>query len=148
MPRIEKAMCFARPLTEVFDFFCRTANLVRTLPPELHLRLVGGPDKLHLGALITLKGRRWGVAQTVQSEITAFEPFTLFIDQQRQGPFGKWVHCHRFEAANGGTRMIDQIEFEPPGGLLGLVVTVDFVQQDLEWILSYRAQKLRELLGH
>jgi ligand-binding SRPBCC domain-containing protein len=147
MPRIEKEMRFARPMADVFAFFCETANLVRTLPPELNLQLVAAPDRLHLGALLTLQGRRWGVRQTVRSEITAFEPFTLFIDEQREGPFGKWIHRHRFEAANGGTRMVDQIEFEPPGGLLGLLVTADFVLKDLEWILGYRAQKLRELLG-
>jgi ligand-binding SRPBCC domain-containing protein len=147
MPRIVKELHLARPIDEVFDFFCQPANLVRTLPPDLNLTLVEGPPRLHLGAVLTVKGRRWGVTQTVRSEIIAFESPTLFTEQQRQGPFGKWVHCHRFEAVKGKTRVADEIDFEPPGGILGLLVSVSFLEQDLERILSFRNEKLRELLG-
>jgi ligand-binding SRPBCC domain-containing protein len=147
MPHFEQTMRLSRPVAEVFDFFARPANLVRVSPPELHLRLIEGPERLELGARLTLRGWRWGVPQRVVSEVTAFESGVRFVDEQRKGPFGKWVHTHQFEADSGGTLVRDRIEYEPPGGVLGLVVTVGWIERDLEWIFTYRETKLRELLG-
>jgi ligand-binding SRPBCC domain-containing protein len=147
MPLFEAVQYFPRPLGEVFDFFLRPANLVRISPPELHLKLVEGPERILLGSRIILAGTRWGVPQRVVSEVTAFEQDVLFRDVQKQGPFRKWVHTHSFEATPEGTRVTDRIEFEPPGGLLGLVVNAAFVERDLKWVYEYRSGKLKELLG-
>jgi ligand-binding SRPBCC domain-containing protein len=140
-------MRFARPVAEVFDFFAQPANLVRVSPPELHMRLVEGPERLALGSRITLKGRRWGIPHRVVSEVTAFEPGVRFVDEQRRGPFARWVHSHRFEAVPEGTLVHDQIEFEPPGGVLGLLITARRIESELAAIFAYREKKLRELLG-
>jgi ligand-binding SRPBCC domain-containing protein len=147
MPHFDDEMVVARPRPEVFDFFLDPANLVRVSPPELHMRLVEAPPRLQLGSVIVLRGRRWGIPQRVVSEIVALEPGVSFVDSQRTGPFGKWVHTHRFETVPEGTRLHDHIEYEPPGGLLGLVVTVTMIERDLKWVYEYRRQKLRELLG-
>ena len=147
MAQFEKTMTFSRPLAEVFDFFLQPANLLRVSPPELHMELVEGPERLQLGAVVTLKGRRWGLSQRVVSEVIAFEPNVLFIDQQRQGPFRQWKHTHRFAALAEGTQVQDTIEFEPPGGLLGLLVTENFIRRDLEKVFAYRAEKLRQILS-
>jgi ligand-binding SRPBCC domain-containing protein len=147
MPRFEASQCFARPVAEVFDFFRRPANLVKVSPPELHLRLVEGPEVLERGSRIVFQGRRWGLSQRVVSEVTAFELNAQIIDAQREGPFRQWVHTHRFETVPEGTRVIDQIDYEPPSGILGLVVTAAFIERDLRWIFDYRRKKLEELLG-
>ena len=147
MPVFESSQTFPKPLQEVFDFFRRPANLVVVSPPELHMRLDEGPEVLQLGSRVVLRGRRWGVPQRVASEVTAFESGVSFTDAQVEGPFGKWVHTHHFEAVDGGTLVKDHIEYEPPGGLLGLVVTAGLIERDLRWIFAFRAKKLAELLG-
>lgn len=147
MAQFAKTMLFPRALQEVWDFFLRPANLVLVSPPQLHMKLVEGPERLELGARVVLKGRRWGVPQRVESQVVAFEPLVMFADEQRKGPFRKWHHTHRFAAVAGGTQVEDLIEFEPPGGLLGLIATEGFVRKDLEWVFAYRAEKLRALLG-
>jgi ligand-binding SRPBCC domain-containing protein len=141
-------MCFARPVAEVFGFFVQTANVILLTPPELHLRVVEGPERLSLGARVTLKARRWGIPQQAVSEVTRFEPDTIFVESQLTGPFRRWVHTHSFEQAGAGTRVRDVIDFEPPGGLLGLVVTAGLLAKDLEWVFAHREKKLRELLGN
>ncbi len=79
--------------------------------------------------------------------MTVWEPEHHFVDEQREGPFKKWMHTHRFEAlADGGTRVTDRIDFETPGGLLGFVVTAAAVERELKWIFEYRRQKLVQLL--
>jgi ligand-binding SRPBCC domain-containing protein len=147
MPQFEASQTFPRPLAEVFDFFRRPLNLVKVSPPELHLELVEGPEVLELGARMILRGRRWGLPQRVVSEVTALEPNAGFTDSVVEGPFPKWVHVHRFEAVSEGTRVTDHINFEPPGGVLGLMVTASFLLRDLEWVFAFRREKLAELLG-
>jgi ligand-binding SRPBCC domain-containing protein len=147
MPRFETEVNLGRTVPDVFDFLGRTANLVAVAAPDLRLRLVEGPERLHLGARITLKGRRWGVPHRVVSEITAWEPNALIVEEQRQGSFGRWTHAQRLEAVSGGARVRDELDYEPPGGLLGLTVTAAFLAKDLERVFAYRAGKLRELLG-
>jgi ligand-binding SRPBCC domain-containing protein len=147
MPTFDASLCFPRPLAEVFEFFRDPVNLVRVSPPQLHMRLVEGPARIERGARLVFRGRRWGIPQRVVSEITAFEPNVSFTDEQRAGPFRKWVHTHRFEAVPAGTRVTDHIDYEPPGGVLGLVMTAQAVGRELEWIFAYRTEKLKELLG-
>jgi ligand-binding SRPBCC domain-containing protein len=147
MPVFEVRSAFPQTIQDVFDFFRQPANLVRVSPPDLHMRLIEGPERVQLGSRITLQGRRWGVPQRVVSEVTAYEPDLLFVDEQRTGPFRKWVHMHRFESIPGGTGVLDRIEYEPPGGLLGRVVTPALVERDLQWVFAFRSQKLQEILG-
>ncbi len=146
MPIFESSVCLARPVEEVFEFFSRPENLGRVSPPEMQMR-VEGPELLNLGARLTLTGRRWGVTQRVVSEITVFEPGARLADEQREGPFRRWVHAHEFEAVPGGTRVTERVEFEPPGGVLGLVMTAAVVERELRDVFAYRSRQLLELFG-
>lgn len=144
----EASQCFPGRPEEVFDFFTRPANVLAAYPPELHLRLEEAPERLLLGTRVCVRGRRWGVPHRAVNEVTAFVPGVLFVEEQCQGPFRRWVHTHRFEAlADGGVCVRDRIDFEPPGGILGLRINAAFVLRDLEWVFAYRRQRLTELLG-
>jgi ligand-binding SRPBCC domain-containing protein len=143
MPVFEDTIDLPRPVAEVFAFFNDPRNLERISPPDLHLRVIEGPERLFRGARIVVAGRRWGIPQRIVSEV----PGQSFTDTQVQGPFLRWVRTHRFEEVAGGTRVSDHIDYEPPGGVLGLVITPAFVEQDLRRAYAYRATKLRELFG-
>src|SRR5262245_36748916 len=144
MPRFEATQSFPRPVEEVFEFVLQPANLIRVSPPELNLELVEAPPRLELGSRIVLSAQRLGFKQRLVNEVTALEPNRLMRDEQREGPFGKWVHSHQFEAIPGGTRVTDVIEFEPPGGLLGFMLTAQVIERDLREMFAYRQEKLRE----
>jgi ligand-binding SRPBCC domain-containing protein len=147
MPRFETTETLSAPLARVFDFFSRPANLIEVSPPELNFELLSGPEQLTLGSRFTLQGRRWGVSQRIVSEVIVWEPQTRFVDEQREGPFKKWTHTHRFEALpDGGTRIGDRIDYETPGGLLGFVLTAKAVERELQRIFAYRRDKLAQLL--
>jgi len=147
MPVFESRQLVPRPIEEVFAFFRAPANLVAISPPELHLRVIEGPALIELGSRVVLKGRRWGIPQRMVSEITAFDAPHTFTDTQVEGPLGRWVHTHRFESVAAGTQMSDRIEYEPPGGMLGLVVPAARLERDLKWIFEHRAKKLNEMFG-
>ncbi len=146
MPTFETEHRLPRPVAEVFEFFLRPANLPRLAPPELQLRVEVAPPLLVLGAQVTVTGRRSGVLQRITSEVTALEPGARLVVEQRAGPFQRWVHLHQFVAAPDGTQVKERVEFEPPGGLLGLVVTAAVVEAELRWAFEYRAKVLKELL--
>src|SRR5438132_1083397 len=147
MPVFERTTLIPRPSAEVFAFLCNPANLSQVTPPDLNMRLVEAPAQLALGAQIVLQTRRWGFAQRIVSKVTAFETNRLLADEQIEGPFKKWIHTHLLEEAAGGTRMTDRIEFEAPGGLLGLVFTQDAIEGELQELFEYRTQKFEELFG-
>ncbi len=111
------------------------------------MRLLEAPPRIQLGSRVTLEGRRWGISQRIVSEIVLFDANRAFTDEQRQGPFGKWRHSHLFEAVPGGTRVSDRIEYEPPSGVLGLVLNAAAIGRDLNWMYGYRGERLREILG-
>ena len=138
----------ARPLAEMFAFFMTPKNLVQFTPPEMNLELLTAPDTLLLGARLIWKGRRWGISQKIIQEVATFEAEKLVIVEQKQGPFARWVQAHHFEASsNDGTRIVEKIEFDPPGGLLGLMISADAIRKDIEKMSAHRAGKLRELFG-
>jgi ligand-binding SRPBCC domain-containing protein len=147
MAQFETVQSFPKSVGEVFEFISQPAHLIQVSPPELHMRVVEGPVRVQLGSRIVIQGRRWGIPQRMVSEITAYEPNVMFADTQREGPFKRWVHSHHFEAVPGGTRVTDRVDYEPPGGLLGLVMTARMIEHELRWVFDYRRQELAKLLG-
>lgn len=147
MPNHVSTIEIARPVAAVFDFLVQTANLAQLAPPELGLQLIAGPDRLALGATLQWQARRMGITQTLVNEVTRFEDGVHFDEEQRRGPFKRWTFAHRFEPAGAGTRLIEEVVFEPPGGLLGLMVTAAVVQKDLGKLFTYRTQQLGKLLA-
>ena len=64
------------------------------------------------------------------------------------GPFRRWVPASHLAASEaGGCTLRECIEFEPPGGVLGLTVTERFILKELEWLFDFRHRKLREMLA-
>lgn len=147
MPVFETAMNLGRPSAEVFDFLCHPPNAVVVAPPELNMSLVEGPERLVLGSRVVLQVKAWGVSQRLVNEVTIYQPDALLSAEQREGPFRLWRHTHQLLATTGGTRLIDRIEFEAPGGLLGLLLTAGRIQAELGKAFAFRTQRMEELLG-
>jgi ligand-binding SRPBCC domain-containing protein len=147
MPQLRNCLEVALPVPDVFGFFLRPANVLALSPPELRLELTEGPELMQFGTRLTWKGRRWGIAYRIVTEVVALEANALIVEEQQQGPLRKWRHVRRFEPIPQGTRLTEEIDFEPPGGLLGLTVTARTIEQELETAFAHRAAKLPQLLG-
>ncbi len=146
MAILESTHVVEHPLARVFAFFRRPGNLPLLAPPELDMRILEAPEEIHLGARVTVQLRRWGMTVRVTSQVTEFEPNALITTVQAEGIFRRWHHRQEFTALPEGTRLSDHVEFEPPGGLLGLMVTPAWVSRDLEWLFAHRQKRLHELL--
>lgn len=134
-----------RPIEDVFAFFADARNLQVLTPEWLDFSIITRmPVALRQGALIDYRLSVHGFRLRWQSEITAWNPPSLFVDEQRRGPYKLWVHEHRFDRRDGGTEVTDHVRYVPPGGWL---VDRLFVRRDIERIFGYRRGKLDALFG-
>jgi ligand-binding SRPBCC domain-containing protein len=115
LSRIVLETRISAPPERVFDL---------SLSVELHLestartgeRAVAGVTSgtLTLGDRVTWEARHLGARRRMTVEITRYDRPRHFRDEQVDGPFRRFVHDHRFEAAGAGTLMRDELELESP----------------------------------
>lgn len=135
-----------RSLNDVFAFFERPENLARITPSSLGFVIKTPlPIEMKTGAVIdyTIKvaGRRVGW----RTLISEYEPPNKFVDEQMKGPYRVWHHTHQFVAVDGGTRIIDDVRYALPFGILGNIAHALFVRRQLDGIFRHREQVIREL---
>src|SRR4051812_46080102 len=127
----------------LFPFFADAANLETLTPPWLKFQIVTPhPIEMRAGALIDYRLKVHGFPTRWRSEITSWEPPISFVDEQRRGPFRRWIHEHRLEPRDGGTLVLDRIRYAVPGGAL---INWLVVRHDVARIFGYRAARLRAL---
>jgi ligand-binding SRPBCC domain-containing protein len=137
-----------RPLDEVFAFFSDAGNLEQITPAWLNFRIQNSfSGAITAGTRIEYRLAWHGIPLRWTTRIVRWEPPHSFEDRQISGPFRLWRHTHRFEAELGGTRLIDDVRYALPLGLLGRAVHVLAVRRDLERIFDFREQRIRALFG-
>ena len=130
-----------------FRFLIRPENIQKVTDPSLGLAFTNAPEQWSQGSRIEFQIRGIGPAQNAVHEIVEFEEPHRFVERQIEGPFKLWVHEHRFEPHNGtGVCIIDRVEFSPPGGLLGLLVTENRIEEMLEAGFEHRWRELKRHL--
>ena len=65
-----------------------------------------------------------------------------------RGPFSNWTHSHIFKEKNGGTIIIDQIDYSIPFGLIGGIANYIFVEKDLGYIFDYREKAIMDIFNN
>jgi ligand-binding SRPBCC domain-containing protein len=139
--RLQSSQWIAARIDEVFPFFASARNLDLLTPPWLRFEILNSDVEMKRGALIDYRLRLHGIPIRWQSEIVDWNPPIRFIDVQRRGPYGLWVHEHRFESRGGGTLVYDDVWYSTPGGaFLGKLL----VARDLDRIFSYRRARLEK----
>jgi ligand-binding SRPBCC domain-containing protein len=140
---LRQELWLPRAVDEVFPFFADSANLSTLTPEWLQFRiLTPTPVDMSEGTLIDYRIRLRGLPLRWTSLIRHWEPPHVFVDEQVRGPYRKWVHTHRFEPANGGTRILDHVAYAVWGGR---VVNRWMVEPDLARIFRYRTECLQDL---
>ena len=145
MPTLALDLTLARRRIDVFAFFADALNLEAITPPWLHFRILTAPPiEMREGTIIDYRLRLRGVPIRWQSEIIAWEPPRRFVDEQRRGPYRRWIHEHTFEEHDGATVVRDRVDYAVPGG-----AAVDrlVVARDLDRIFAFRHKALERLLG-
>ena len=145
--RMETVQRVPVPMEEAWRFFSDPRNLAKITPPSLGFQVTSPlPERVYAGLIITYKVRPlFGVAVSWVTEITHVDEPSLFVDDQRYGPYRFWHHQHLFRPVEGGVEMTDIVHYAlPPGGGLarGLLVA-----PRLKEIFDYRRGVLERTYG-
>ncbi|MBL8961638.1 MAG: SRPBCC family protein [Gemmatimonadetes bacterium] len=135
------------PVEQVFDFFSRAENLAAITPPSLGFEILTPlPVDMRAGAQIDYRIRLHGWPMKWRTRITEWDPPHRFIDLQERGPYALWEHTHRFRSDGpGATVMDDEVRYELPFGVLGLVA-LPLVRRQLRGIFAFRRATVEQLL--
>jgi ligand-binding SRPBCC domain-containing protein len=147
--RIHRKQSFPIPLQTAWDFFSDCRNLSKITPNSLDFRFTGeAPESMYEGMIITYRIRPLlGIPVTWVTEITHVDEPSLFVDEQRLGPYRFWHHKHLFRTLHGGIEMEDIVDYAMPLGLLGSFTHALLIRRQLEGIFDYRENTLRRLFG-
>lgn len=129
------------PPAEIFPFFSEATNLEKITPPWLNFHIVkSSTPEISEGTLIDYKLKIKGLPARWKTLISNWEPGVRFVDEQLKGPYQTWHHTHDFVPMKGGTLMHDRVVYRMPFGILGDVVKMLVVENDIRTIFRYRSE--------
>ncbi|MBX3437872.1 MAG: hypothetical protein KF861_10310 [Planctomycetaceae bacterium] len=147
MALFEDRFVVEHPPDAVFDFFSVTRNHERMSAGQLGLVFLSAPERFQQGSQLEFQIQGLGQVQAAVHEIIEFERPHRYIERQVKGPMKAWLHEHHFLEEDGATVVIDRVEFEPPGGLLGFLATESRILESLEEGIYSRNLALQRLLA-
>ena len=132
-----------------WDFFTTPQNLSLITPPWLDFRLsVSPPEYLHPGTIYGAQIRPFpGISMQIVTEFSHIRAPSLFITQQRVGPFKIWHHEHHFKEHKDGVEIEDIVLYGVPFGIVGTFLHDLVIRKRLHEIFTYRARALEQRFG-
>lgn len=142
--RLEREQLILAPRSDVFEFFSKAENLQLMTPPFLSFGILTPlPIEMKRGQFIEYRIGLGGVPMNWLTEISEWQPPDRFVDEQLRGPYRYWHHTHEFREAEGGTLMLDTVEYELPLGPLGSLAHALMVRSVLRRIFDFRRQAVQ-----
>jgi ligand-binding SRPBCC domain-containing protein len=132
---------------KAFDFITRPANMKAIAPGDVDLVFVEAPEIIQLGSKLVFKVQAFGVAQQLEHEIIAFDAPRSFREKMTRGPLPAWEHDYILEPQSNGVVLLNRIEFEPPVGMLGMLLTAQRMLDHLEQGYAHRSEALKKVLN-
>ena len=146
MPKIHLEILIKAPADLCFDL-SRSVDVHIESTKASHERAVAGVTSgvMALDDTVTWEAVHFGIRQRFTSKITAFDRPRMFIDEMQRGAFKRWRHTHLFEPGQGGTLMIDKVDFASPLGMFGKMVDAVFLHRYMTRLLSTRNEYIKKL---
>ncbi len=147
MPLFETQVSLSCPPSVLFDFLIHPANVIALNPPEMNFTLIEAPDVIEEGSRIRFQVEAMGFKQQMLHEIINFKTLEGFLLREVEGVLKKFEHEHTIEAqADGSTILFERVNYEPPGGMVGFLLTESRVREGLEKNFAHRHRALRQQL--
>jgi ligand-binding SRPBCC domain-containing protein len=128
----------------VFAFHELPDALARLTPPWERVRVVQHADIARVGSEAIIETRIAGLIPVRwRARHTAYDPPRMFEDVQVSGPFRFWRHRHLVEPHAEGATLRDEIEYEPPLGLLGRLAAPFLIAPRLRKLFAFRHEVTR-----
>lgn len=131
----------------LFDFLSRISNVPMVTDPKLGISFTSAPDVVELGSRLDFQIITFGQIVKSTHQIVQFDRPRTVVEQQIIGPMKTWTHTHEYLPDPQGVLMRDVVDFQLPGGLIGLLLSESKVRDHLEDGFFYREQKLKSLIA-
>lgn len=122
---------------DVFAWHTRPGAFARLNPPWRPVQVVSSSETIAAGAHVTIRlPLVLGLTIPWRLTHTAYEPPTMFRDEQLSGPFRSWRHTHSFLSEHDKeTNMLDEIEYQLPTGAGAADL---LLQRELKRLFAFR----------
>lgn len=133
-----------------WEFFSSPYNLSQITPKNMGFVVLTDlkDDAIYEGMEIEYKVTPlFGIPMRWKTKITEVEPYKSFTDFQEKGPYKLWNHHHEFIENDGGVFMKDNLTYEMPYGILGIIVHTIIIKKKLKNIFDYRFRVLDDMFN-
>lgn len=146
MPESTTSTCLNCTADSLRQYLGQTANLPDISDPDLDLEVLDAPDTIVQDAVIEFRISAYGFKNRMKHKYTKVSD-TEIVAEQIDGPTRKWIHTQTIASTGETTcELVDHIEFEPPGGMLGFVMTADKILESIQDGMDHRYETLQEKL--
>lgn len=131
---------------QVFSFHESPGAFARLTPPWEKVTVIEGGESLRPGSRVVLETRLGPWHLRWVAEHTEYEPGRMFADRQVSGPFAHWYHRHEFLNNGGVTLLRDEVDYDPPLGMLGRILSGGFLRRKLERLFDFRHEVTKRIV--
>ncbi len=144
MPRyIYESLVQAAP-SAVFAWHERPGAFERLAPPWADVEVVEREGGIRNGDRVVIRVSKGPFDFSGEVRHLGYEEGRQFKDEQVRGPFSAFLHTHIFREADGGGCLVrDEVEWEPPLGATGNLLSAGVVQRELSRVFPFRHERLR-----
>ncbi len=147
MPLFSASVTLACPARTLRDFLGRPINLPRISDPDMRLEIISAPEVVTVAERIEFRITSFGFKQRAIHVYTSASE-TEIAEEQVEGPLRAWRHRQLIRSVHDlETMLTDEIEFEPPGGMLGYMLTEDRIRETLSEGIAIRYESLQDLVA-
>ncbi len=149
MHKIHKEQVVRSSLEQVWNFIKDPNNLNAITPDALDFKIISDvPPEMTNGLLIEYRIKIPLIGhQTWLTEIKHIRSMHSFVDEQRAGPYRFWYHYHELHDTGNGIRIIDDVTYMVPFGVLGRCINFLVISKMLVKIFDYRAKMFEKILS-
>jgi len=148
MALFERSVTLSTTAEELFELLVRPANAVDLTPPGTTMTLVLAPEIVEVGSRIEFDLDGMGPTQRMVHVITECIHPSKITTKQDRGPFESFLHEAILQShGTSEVELIDRIAFEPPGGLMGFLLTESRIAEMLQEGYAYRHAELVKIFS-
>ena len=137
------------PASELFAWHTRWGAFERLIPPWETLRIVERNGGVRDGARLVFDLVKGPMTVRWEALHRDYVEGRQFADEQVRGPFARWHHTHEFrelppEQGRPQSELVDRIEYQLPGGAMGLALAASFTEAARNRAFGWRHDRTRE----
>lgn len=149
MHKIHREQVVQSSLEQVWHFIKDPRNLNAITPDALDFKIISDvPTEMTSGLLIEYRIKIPFLGQQKWlTEIKHIRHMHSFVDEQRVGPYSFWYHYHELHDMGNGVKIIDDVTYVVPFGVLGRCINFLMIGKMLKKIFDYRAKMFEKILA-